>query len=322
MNTQAIFSNYMKKFGPIVVITILVMTLFMPMVAIHVFGESIEFGREAPGEVKVGLIVILRATFRRLLRGLSVNIMQTTIGTFGRTSARTVTRRFVRFVGRVLFGSVLQDNIDDAEEVAPTPKETNPGVLKQLVSLFLGFVGLCLSFWGILNVIPSEEVEIIIGSRGLSELEAVLLAGVPLLAYAFLHWGFGRKFGVRTVYCTEIDGLILQGYFTGAGSFLPMTTDIEYYGENKANCNLAVSALLGMLFFFVICYIAGELFHMPGLNFLSSMFLIYGFVYCFPIEPLEGHMIWSRSKLLWAAVTLPILLAFMNFMDSAFSDIL
>jgi hypothetical protein len=313
----------MKKFGPIAVIVVLLMTLFMPMVAVHLYSVSIDISKEAPGEVTVGLVVILRATFRRLLRGLSVNIMQTTVGTFGRTSARTITRRFVKFVGRVLFGSILQDSVGDAKvKSIKNSKKTHPSFLKQLFSLALGFVGLCLSFWGILHVISPDKMETLVGSKGLSELEAVVLAGMPLLAYALLHWVFGRKFGVRTVYCTEIDGLILQGYFTGAGSFLPMTTDIEYYGKKEAHCKLAVCALLGMFALFGLFYVAGEWLNIGSFNFLSSMFLIYSFVYCFPIEPLEGHLIWSRSKLLWAAVTIPILLAFMNCMDSTFGDIL
>ena len=314
----------MKRFGSVIVIIVLLVTMFLPMFVIYSYDVSIDINNDAPGEVTVGLIVILRATFRRLLRGLSVNIMQTTVGTFGRTSARTVTRRFVKFVGRVLFGSILQDSVDEEEEEKPRQKSKIPeySFLKQLVSLILGFVGLCLSFWGILHVIPAEKVEILVGSKGLSYLEAVVLAGIPLLAYALIHVTFGRMFGVRTTYCTEIDGLLLQGYFTGAGSFLPMTTDIEYHGEEKAKCKLAVSALLGMLSLFGFFYVAGEMLDMGTLNFLSSMFLIYCFVYCFPIEPLEGYIIWSHNKLVWAAVTLPILLAFMNCMDSTFGDIL
>ena len=313
----------MKRFGSFVVIIVLLVTMFLPMFVIYMYDVSIDINKDAPGEVTVGLIVILRATFRRLLRGLSVNIMQTTVGTFGRTSARTVTRRFVKFVGRVLFGSILQDSVGE-EEGKPQQKPKIPeySFLRQLGSLILGFIGLCLSFWGILHVIPAEKVEILVASKGLSEPEAVVLAGIPLLAYALIHTAFGRIFGVRTTYRTEVDGLLLQGYFTGAGSFLPMTTDIEYYGEEKAKCKLAVGALLGMLSLFGLFYVAGEAMDMGALNFLSSMFLIYCFVYCFPIEPLEGHIIWSNNKLLWAAVTLPILLAFMNCMDSTFGDIL
>ena len=273
------------------------------------------------GEVTVGLIVILRAMFRRLLRGFSTNILQTTIGTFGRTSARAVTRRFVRFVGRILFGSIMQENPDEAKgEKKQKLKKATP--LRQMISLTLGLVGLCLSFWGILYVVPRETAQALIGSRGLSELEAVVLAGMPLLVYAFLHKSLGKFLGVKTAYHTEIDGLFLQAYFTGAGSFLPMTTDVEYYGDEKLHFKLASCALIGMFLAFVLCYLVGSVLGLASLNFLSSMFLIYGFVYCFPIQPLEGYIVWSRSKLLWLAIALPILIAFANFVDGAFGDIL
>lgn len=275
----------------------------------------------APSEITVGLIVILRATFRRLLRGFSTSILQTTLGTFSRTSARAVTRRFVRFIGRVLFGSIVQESEDEAEgQVKQAVRKVT--FWGQFGSLAFGFIGLCLSFWGILHVIPSETTESLIGSRGLSKLEAVILAGLPLLGYAFLHKLFGKKFGVQTGYATEIDGLVLQGYFTGAGSFLPMTTDLEYYGETKDHWKLASAALVGMFCLFVVCYIAGEVLDMGSLNFLGSMFLIYCFVYSFPIEPLEGQIVWAHNKLLWLAIILPIVLAFANYMDGAFGDIL
>ncbi len=275
----------------------------------------------APSEITVGLIVILRATFRRLMRGFSTNILQTTIGTFGRTSARAVTRRFVRFVGRILFGSIMQGDVDQTEaEQIKKLKKTTP--LGQMVALILGVVGLCFSFWGILHVISPEKLDALIIEKGLSVIEASVIAGIPLLAYAFLHKFIGKKIGVQTAYRTEIDGLVLQAYFTGAGSFLPMTTDVEYYGDEKTHCKLAVAALTGMFAFFGIFYLVGEVFDMASLSFLGSMFLIYCFVYCFPIQPLEGHIIWTRSKLLWLAVALPILAAFVGCMDSGFGDIL
>ena len=311
----------MKKFGPFIIVIVLLTTLFLPMVAINMYGVSLDLRNEAPSEINVGLIVILRAMLRRLLRGFSTNILQTTVGTFGRTSARAITRRFVRFIGRILFGSIMQDNSEETKDKKKQkPKEAT--FWRQTISLTLGFVGLCLSFWGILQVVPEETVEALIGSAGLSEMEAVILAGVPLLVYAFLHKSFGKRFGVKTAYKTEVDGLFLQAYFTGAGSFLPMTTDVEYYGDVKDHCKLASSALIGMFLASCLCLAVGHIFDLASFHFLGSMFLIYCFVYCFPIQPLEGHIVWSRSRLLWLAIAIPILLAFANFMDVAFGDIL
>ena len=115
---------------------------------------------------------------------------------------------------------------------------------------------------------------------------------------------------------------MLQAYFTGAGSFLPLTTDVEYEGDDKSACKLAVGSLLGMLGFFGIFFVAGGIYNLAILKFLGSMFLVYCFVYSFPIKPLEGHFIWSFNKLVWLLVMLPILISFMTCMDYAFGEIL
>ena len=96
----------------------------------------------------------------------------------------------------------------------------------------------------------------------------------------------------------------------------------QCHGDKEIYYKLASAALIGMFLLFGLCYIAGEMLDMASLNFLSSMFLIYCFVYSFPIEPLEGHIVLSHNKLLWLAIVTPIVLAFANFMDGAFSDIL
>ena len=303
-----------------IVATVIIVTMFLPMIAIHFYDVDARPEKQATGEITVGIAVILRAATRRLFRGVTTNVMRTTVGAFGRTSARAVTRRFVKFVGGVLFSSIVQESMDESSEVKEKPRKVS--YLVQLFSLLIGFVTLCLSFWGILHVITPEQSSAILGSKGLSEFEVILLAGIPLLAYAGLHKVLGWFLGVRTIYRTELDGLLLQGYFTGAGSFLPLTTDVEYHGDKKSKCNLAMISLLGMLVFFGIFYLTGTLVNSPALNFLSSMFLVYGFVYSFPIKPLEGHFIWSSSKLLWLLITLPIFVAFMSFLDPAFGDIL
>ena len=94
--------------------------MFLPMVIIHLYESDIHLKNESTGEITVGLAVILRATTRRLFRGISTNIMRTTVGAFGRTSARAVTRRFVKFVGGILFSSIVQESMDrqDGPDIA------------------------------------------------------------------------------------------------------------------------------------------------------------------------------------------------------------
>jgi len=300
----------------------LLVTMFLPMVVIHLFGVSVdESAGKATGEVTVGIAVILRATARRLLRGASTNFLRTTAGAFGRTSARAATRRFVKFTGRLFFSSVVQGSVEEARGSESVEKKGSE-LLFQGLALVLGFGGLCLSFYGILRVVPAEVERELLGPAGLGRLDAVLLAGVPLLVYASLHQAFGRLFGVRARYRTEIDGLLLQGYFTGAGSFLPLTTDVDYEGGEAGKRNLAVASLLGMLALSALLEWIGNATGSEHLRFLGPMFLVYAFVYCFPIKPLEGHFVWAASKRLWLLVAVPILATFLLRLPDSFGEIL
>ena len=55
---------------------------------------------------------------------------------------------------------------------------------------------------------------------------------------------------------------------------------------------------------------------------LSSLVLVYCFVYSFPIRPLEGYWIWTASKGLWLVVWLPILTSFVVSMPGAVLSLL
>lgn len=297
---------------------VMVLVFFAPMILISLYGEKLNIERSSAGEVTVGIAVVLRATARRFIRGASSNMMRTTVGAFGRTSARAATRRFVKFAGRLFFGSMVQEAAADEGEV----QERGP--LAQAVSLGLGYAALCLSFFGILEVVGRthpEHVAELLGGGALTELEAVLLAGVPLLVYAGLHQVVGRLLSVRASYRTEIDGLLLQAYFTGAGSFLPLTTDVEFTGTERAKRRLAMCSILGMFAIHVILMAASPA-EGSALEFLGAMFLVYAFVYVFPIKPLEGHFIWASSKLQWLLVAAPILYAFLSWLPAHFGEIL
>jgi hypothetical protein len=309
----------------LIVALVMLVVLFAPMVAIHQYGSATgSAGRAATGELTVGIAVILRATARRLLRGASSGLLRTTIGALGRTSARALTRRSIKFTGRLLFSSVVQASV---HEEAHSVGAMEPSRGSQVLALVSGFVGLCLSFLGILYVVGPEFLDRLGVGSSLTTLEVVLLAGSPLLAYAGLHSILGRWFGVRTTYRTEIDGLLLQAYFTGAGSFLPLTTDVEYEGDERGKRSVAAGSILGMFVIHLLLMGGGEVAGAgwsgsARLEFAGSMFLVYAFVYCFPIKPLEGYFVWSSSKLQWILVTLPILVAFLTWLPPEFGEIL
>jgi hypothetical protein len=305
----------LTRFSPLLVAGVVLIALFAPMIAIQSHAETLALpGKSAAGEVTVGIAVIVRATARRLLRSASTSVLRTTVGALGRTSARAATRRGIKFVTRVLFGSLVQQSAEEGRAHAHT-------LLSGAIAIGLGFVGLCLSFLGVLYV-AGPEVSARITDSGLSTTAAVLLAGVPLLVYAGLHQSLGRLVGVRAHYRTEIDGLLLQGYFTGAGSFLPLTTDVEYEGSDEGKRLLALGSLAGMFAAHAVCVAVGRALALPGLEVLGAMFLVYCFLYSFPIRPLEGWYVWRSSKLHWALVALPVLLAFLYWLPPAFGAIL
>ena len=308
-----------QRISGVLVAIVLLVTMVAPLVAIQVYGDTMQGRGREGAEVTVGIAVILRATARRLLRGASSNLMRTTAGALGRTSARAFVRRIVKFTGRLFFSSMVQQAAEEGEET----DEARPATRKsQFVALGVGFVGLCLSFWGILQVTSEEVIAKIMGTAELGTFEVVILAGLPLLAYAGLHQLFGRLVGVGTRYRTEIDGLLLQAYFTGAGSFLPLTTDVDYEGTERGKGLMATVSILGMFVIHLVLVLAGEQLGSDHLVFLGYMFLIYAFVYVFPIKPLEGHFIWSVSRWQWLLITLPILGSFLYWLPSEFGEIL
>ena len=311
-------TSLLERYAGVFAGVALVAVLFLPLIAIDAHGASLT-GIERPGagETTVGIAVILRATARRLLRGASTNLMRTTAGALGRTSARAATRRFVKFAGRLFFGSVVNQSAA-ASRTGTAPITTG----SQVFALALGYVALALSFRGIMYVVPENVVADLTRSTGLGVLELVLLSGLPLLAYAGLHRAIGPRVGVKTRYRTELDGLLLQAYFTGAGSFLPLTTDVDFEGDALAKKRLATWSILGLFGLHGLSTVLGNSLGSPHLAFLGSMMLVYCFVYCFPIRPLEGHFIWTSSKVQWFAVTLPILIAFLLWLPPTFGEIL
>jgi len=305
-------------------VLLVVAFFFLPLFLIHRYQTGVIEGvPEGAGEATVGIAVILRATARRLLRAGSSNILRTTLGAYMRAAARAATRRVARFAGRIIFGSVTSKVIREAV-VEEDSDGTEPPIKKvdNLIAVLVGFGGLILSFWGILLITRSVGGEAVTTSKGLSFLLASLLAGVPMLVYALLNLLGAKLCDVRIRFRTAVDGLILQGYFTGAGSFLPMTTDVEYHGTTRRNAGVAAISLAGMYLIHLGLQFAAGQTDSYVVSFLSTMFLIYCFVYSFPIKPLEGQNLWAASKLLWLLFWIPILFSFVRSLPPDFAAIL
>jgi putative Mn2+ efflux pump MntP len=132
----------------------------------------------------------------------------------------------------------------------------------------------------------------------------------------------GIKYDVKTSLRTSLDGMILQAYFTGALSFLPLASDVELKGEteNKAKCS--AMALLMLLGISLTLDTLGVLLGMVLLEVWAAQMLLYTFVISFPLKPLEGSDVFAASRLQWFGIFLLVLLAFLLNMPETFYAIL
>jgi hypothetical protein len=296
------------RLGLALALACLVLLVFLPLWLIYLYQlDSPQLAGRPSGEVAVGIAVVLRATVRRWLRAGSRNLLRTTLGTYSRASARTLTRRVVKSTTRILLGLLVRGGTEEADRHGDvTPDSTR----RSMLGLLVGFVALCFSFWGVLLLQSQDDLMAITQSGGLPVWVASLLAGAPLLVYAAAVFLAGRIEGLKVRFQTALDGLLLQGYFTGAGSFLPMTTDVEYEGRAESKHRVAAVAL-GTLYLMHLVLAAVANWTGASLPlFAATMFLTYAFVYSFPIPPYEGYYLWSRSRMLWLGFWIPIVLSF------------
>lgn len=291
--------------------------VFLPVVLIAAYepGGSSLHGSRGEEEAAVGIAVILRATARRLLRTASSSVIRTTVGTISRTAARTFTRQVLRFSMRILGAGVVKNVVD--QESGRTGIDTGR---RSWVSLLVGLVVLALSFWGVVARSDGSLEASLTVDRGLDLLTVSLLAALPLLVYAGINLVVGRLLGVVVAFETAVDGVLLQAYFTGSGSFLPMTTDVVYEGTDTQRAKLSIASIGGLF----LCHIllATAFSGSPVAVMASNFFLVYCFVFAFPIKPLEGWEVWNRSKLLWVVVWGPILYSFVKFLPADFASVL
>lgn len=313
-------------FAAILCVALLV---FVPLLVIHVYvSEEAPAPGRGTSETAVGIGVVLRATIRRWFRFGSRKLLRTTIATYSRASARAFTRRVVKTAGRVILGSLVKgrnlplltaSDQPESSDQAAAPTRTDTG---HRFSLLLGCVALSASFLGVLLAQTPDDLAQVTGSGALTLLSASLIAGVPLVVYAVALRAAARLNGGQVHFQTALDGLLLQGYFTGAGSFLPLTTDVQYGGDRSKHHRIAACGLAALYLCHLTFGIAGALSGIYVFQFASAMFLTYCFVFSFPIFPLDGYHLWERSRWLWLACWLPIMVSFIFALPPSFAILL
>lgn len=242
------------------------------------------------GGITIGIAAIFRSISRNLLR--------TSVGVVARTAARAISRHWTDHVVHWLEKTFKRSTTGRAPSVEP----------HNTVSIVVGVVGMAVSYCGVLLVVPASVRSSVLG--GTSLWLAGVLATMPLICYFGLAFLSGRLFAVQVVARTELDGLVLQLYFTLAGSFLPLLSDGEYHGTRKRKAAAALFTLSGLLGIHIVLHLLGGATGSALLTQLAAMFLLYAFVLALPLHPLDGGEIWAGHKGIWALFFAAVLAAF------------
>ena len=293
----------------IIAVLLVLLCLIAPMFIIQEMTQETE---------KVGSAATATVALGTIIRSNGRNILKSTFMSAVRTGLRAVTRRLIRTMLPMLLRLFLPSmrtstvrNMDEIDADFPQPL---------LLALGLGIVSLTLSFYGVVVWHPYLEVDDF--AMGLSLVTVSILAGLNIaIHYGVMAWA-GIKYDVKTSLRTSLDGMILQAYFTGALSYLPLASDVELKGEtaNKAKCStMALLVLLGLS---LILDTLGILFGMVLLEIWAAQLLLYTFVISFPLQPLEGSDIFADSRLRWFGVFVLVLLTFLLNMPETFYVIL
>jgi hypothetical protein len=129
-----------------------------------------------------------------------------------------------------------------------------------------------------------------------------LIMVLPLWVIFLAQWMMARKLNLSLRHETGIDGGLIQLYFAGAFSFMPLTSDVIVECDSKNRYKIALAGILTSCVLAVLFWLSGKLFVQPILVFTAEAFMLYPMVQCFPLAPLEGRFIWNYSKFKWGIV--------------------
>lgn len=264
-------------------------------------AAGVVVGGVGAGGAGVGIAAILRTVSRDVLR--------TSMGVASRTVSRAYLRHWTHVIVDWLSTSVIK------RTRARTDGIPHPGI-----AIAVGSIALALSYGIVITLLAPSTREALFGAAPLWLAGAT--AAVPLLCYYGIAYLAGRALDVRVVPRTEVDGLLIQLYFTFALSYLPLTSEADYRGDPGRRAAVAMSTLLGMLALHLGVAFIGQAYGSPLLDQLSVLFLIHAFVLAFPFDPLDGKHIWKSSKLLWLVTLAPIAWAFHTRIPRVFYELL
>ncbi len=298
----------MQNKANIIAVVLVLLCLIAPMFIIQEMTQGVEEATSA-ATATVALGTIIRSNGR--------NILKSTFMSAVRTGLRAVTRRLIRTMLPMLLRLFLPTMRTSTKRTVNALDDMEQPLF---LGLGLGLVSLTLSFYGVVLWHPFLDAGNF--AKGLSLFTLSFLAGFNIVIhYAIMAWA-GVKYGVKTSLRTSLDGMILQAYFTGALSYLPLASDVVLKGEVKDKASCSTMALVTLLSLSLLLDTLGVLLGWVILEMWAAQLLLYSFVISFPLKPLEGSDIFAHSRLRWAGVFSLVLLTFLLNMPETFYAIL
>ncbi|MCB9796047.1 MAG: hypothetical protein H6741_25400 [Alphaproteobacteria bacterium] len=288
-------------------LAVVVLIMVLPMLLI---GEVTGPDTDPSGAGATGAAAALGVIFRASAR----NILRSTFMMGVRATSRTVTRRVARGLLRSFMGLILPMlNLDPSDQVQ---RRKAPGWF----SIALGYAALALSFGGVLALVEPEAYAAL--TLGGSPVLAALIAATPLLVHAALMRIIAPRMGLEVEQETSIDALLLQAYFTGAASFLPLASDVLLSGPRRAKAVCSATVLLSLLSLHFLLSALNMAMPTVAGQLLAAMFLLYAFVFVFPFKPLDGGDVWAESRWAWLVLAVVVGACFMTRLPEVWVDVL
>ncbi len=194
-----------------------------------------------------------------------------------RVAARAVFRDIFSSSIKVLFRSFTRIFLSDITEGTI---HSEPKIWEQDVRAFMASWLLLSASLASVYYLQAGKVEPLI-------FPAMLL---PFGAYICAQKMLSKKLGAVHNMRLYIDGILLQAYFTGARSFLPIAHESEMGGDRKA-CALVV--LYSNLLLFAL---AAAAYFFLGSGLWADAILLFLMVNTFPLKPMDGAYLWRWGR--------------------------
>ena len=140
---------------------------------------------------------------------------------------------------------------------------------------------------------------------------------LPLWFIYYVQSGSARRLGVRIRHETGIDGGLIQLYFAGATSFMPLSSDVVVEGTTAERGRVSLVGLVAPTAVSIALWLTWKLTGgtIQPILLASDAFLIYPMVQSFPLSPLDGNHVFRWHRGIWLVVFLVVMSAFL-FMGS------